>query len=63
MSRKKRTGVAICTVWALTDHEGHARVLLEEAANERKLHVRLSQSPFLWESSGAENGLFAPAAR
>ena len=24
---------------------------------------RLSQSPFLWESSGAENGLFAPAAR
>ena len=40
MSRKKRTGVAICTVWALTDHEGHARVLLEEAANERKLHVK-----------------------
>ena len=32
--------VAICTVCALTDHEGHVKVLLEEAANERKLQVK-----------------------
>ena len=32
--------VAICTVCALTDHEGHAKMLLEVAANERKLQVK-----------------------
>ena len=31
---------AICNACALTDHEGHAKMLLEEAANERKLQVR-----------------------
>ena len=31
---------AICTVCALTDHEGHAKMLLEVAANERKLQVK-----------------------
>ena len=30
----------ICNACALTDHEGHAKMLLEEAANERKLHVK-----------------------
>ncbi len=32
--------VAICNACALTDHEGHAKMLLEEAANERKLLVK-----------------------
>ena len=32
--------VAICTVCALTDHDGHVKVFLEEAANERKLQVK-----------------------
>ena len=32
--------IAICNACALTDHEGHAKMLLEEAANERKLQVR-----------------------
>ncbi len=32
--------VAICNACALTDHEGHAKMLLEEAANERKLQVK-----------------------
>ena len=32
--------IAICNVCALTDHEGHAKMLLEEAANERKLQVK-----------------------
>ena len=30
----------ICNACALTDHEGHAKMLLEEAANERKLQVK-----------------------
>ncbi|XP_078361727.1 E3 ubiquitin-protein ligase TRIM71-like [Oculina patagonica] len=32
--------VSICNACALTDHEGHAKMLLEEAANERKLQVK-----------------------
>ena len=32
--------VSICNACALTDHEGHAKVFLEEAANERKLQVK-----------------------
>ena len=32
--------VPICNSCALTDHEGHAKMLLEEAANERKLQVK-----------------------
>ena len=32
--------VAICNACALTDHEGHAKMLLEKAANERKLQVK-----------------------
>jgi len=32
--------VAICNACALTDHEGHAKMLLEVAANERKLQVK-----------------------
>ena len=32
--------IAICNACALTDHEGHVKMLLEEAANERKLQVR-----------------------
>jgi len=32
--------VSICNVCALTDHEGHAKMLLEVAANERKLQVQ-----------------------
>ena len=31
--------VAICNACALTDHDGHGKVLLEQAANERKLKV------------------------
>ncbi|XP_078361702.1 E3 ubiquitin-protein ligase TRIM71-like [Oculina patagonica] len=34
--------VSICNACALTDHEGHAKMLLEEAANERKLQVKLA---------------------
>ncbi|XP_078361721.1 E3 ubiquitin-protein ligase TRIM71-like [Oculina patagonica] len=30
---------AICNACALTDHEGHAKMLLEKAANERKLQI------------------------
>ena len=30
----------ICNACALTDHEGHAKMLLEEAANKRKLQVK-----------------------
>ena len=30
---------SICNACALTDHEGHAKILLEKAANERKLQV------------------------
>ena len=30
----------ICNTCALTDHEGHAKTLLEEAANEHKLQVK-----------------------
>ena len=32
--------VAICNACALTDHEGHAKMLLELAANQRKLRVK-----------------------
>ena len=32
--------VPICNSCALTDHEGHAKRLLEEAANERKLQLK-----------------------
>ena len=32
--------VSICNACALTDHKGHAKVFLEEAANERKLLVK-----------------------
>ena len=32
--------VAICNACAFTDHEGHAKMLLEVAANERKLQVK-----------------------
>ena len=32
--------VAICNACAFTDHEGHAKILLEVAANEHKLQVK-----------------------
>ena len=32
--------VSICNTRALTDHDGHAKIALESAANERKLRVR-----------------------
>ena len=32
--------VAICNTCALTDHDGHAKIALELAANERKLRVK-----------------------
>ena len=32
--------VAICNSCALLDHEGHAKMLLEQAANERKLRLK-----------------------
>ena len=32
--------VSVCNACALTDHEGHSKVFLEEAANERKLQVK-----------------------
>ena len=32
--------VAICNACAFTDHDGHAKILLEQAANERKLRVK-----------------------
>ena len=32
--------VAICNACAFTDHEGHAKMLLEVAATERKLQVK-----------------------
>ena len=32
--------VAICNACALTDHDGHGKILLEQAANERKLRVK-----------------------
>ena len=32
--------VAICNAWALTNHDGHEKILLEQAANERKLRVK-----------------------
>ena len=31
---------SICNACALTDHEGHAKMLLEKAANERKLQMK-----------------------
>jgi len=34
--------VGICNACALTDHEGHAKMLLEGAANERKLKLKSS---------------------
>ena len=36
----KNCEVAICNACALTDHEGHAKIFLEKAANERKLEVK-----------------------
>ena len=36
----KTCEVSVCNACALTDHEGHAKVFLEEAANERKLQVK-----------------------
>ena len=36
----KTCEIPICNACALTDHEGHAKMLLEEAANERKLRVK-----------------------
>ena len=36
----KKCEDAICNACALTDHEGHAKMLLEKAANERKLQVK-----------------------
>ena len=32
--------VAICNACAFTDHDGHGKILLEQAANERKLRVK-----------------------
>ena len=32
--------VAICNACALTNHDGHGKILLEQAANERKLKVK-----------------------
>ena len=32
--------VAICNACALTDHDGHGKILLAQAANERKLRVK-----------------------
>ena len=32
--------VAICSACAFTDHDGHGKILLEQAANERKLRVK-----------------------
>ena len=32
--------VAICNACALTDHDGHGKILLEQAANERKVRVK-----------------------
>ena len=34
--------VAICNACALTNHDGHGKVLLEQAANERKLRVKFA---------------------
>ena len=36
----KKCKVSICNTCALTNHEGHAKILLEEAANERKLQIK-----------------------
>ena len=36
----KVCAVTICNTCALTDHEGHAKMALESAANERKLRVK-----------------------
>ncbi|XP_078354367.1 E3 ubiquitin-protein ligase TRIM56-like, partial [Oculina patagonica] len=32
--------VAICNTCALTQHEGHAKIILEDAANERRIQVK-----------------------
>ena len=32
--------VAICNACALTNHDGHGKILLEQAANERKLRIK-----------------------
>ena len=34
--------ITICNTCALTDHEGHAKMSLESAANERKLRVKVA---------------------
>ena len=36
----KTCEIAICNTCALTDHDGHAKMPLEEVANERKLQVK-----------------------
>ena len=36
----KTCEASICNACALTDHDGHAKMLLEKAANERKLQVK-----------------------
>ena len=36
----KVCAVTICNTCALTDHDGHAKIPLESAANERKLRVK-----------------------
>ena len=36
----KTCEIAICNTCALTDHDGHAKMPLKEAANERKLQVK-----------------------
>ncbi|XP_078361576.1 E3 ubiquitin-protein ligase TRIM71-like [Oculina patagonica] len=36
----KTCKVSICNACALTDHEGHAKMLMEKAANEQKLQVQ-----------------------
>ena len=36
----KKCDVSVCNACALTNHEGHAKMLLEEAANERKLQIK-----------------------
>ena len=67
-TRKSREEIVAARNKALTSLEELMRVLKEyEITTMSKLDVieqsRLSQSPFLWESRLAENGLFSPAAR
>ena len=43
--------VAICNICVVTLHEGHIKILLEEAANERKLQVK---SVIEWQKQKAQ---------